>query len=170
MFGFDAFDLQEYKVGVGGKYWLDSRHAVAISVDVDNNKNQTTTAPSGSNEFDLLSYSGSIGLERHFGKGPARISPYIGAEFNVTRQQRSTSQNPSYENKRRYTRYGIYGLLGVEYAFTEQLSVAAEYFFGYAYTEAYNDTVSSGIIISSSKTTISDLQASSNMLMLMFYF
>jgi len=157
-FSFNSFTVEEYKVGIGGNYYLASNQALRASVNIGNSKTTTlanTTTKSSETAFSLAIIN--------YLPMSTNVSPYFGGE--ITNFHLGTSTTPA--NTDATTKgYSLAGVLGLEYSFNSNLSFSAEYLYGYSYSKA--TTATNGVTTSSNTTRSIGLGAEK--LSLMFYF
>ena len=81
-FSFSDFAIEDYKIGVGGKYWFSPKIAMTGSIDYQNRTSdlESSTGTPTQSDTDFDSYGISIGIERHF-KSSTNLSPYFGGEI-----------------------------------------------------------------------------------------
>jgi len=142
-FSFNGMNLSDYKYGIGGKRWLTADLAATASLDIYRSGDDAKTTTSGietDTNYDHTWYGLSIGMEKHLA-AHHNLSPYWGGELTYSNQRLSTG--PTYTSTSSTSKqYGINALFGVEYALVENISLAAEYSYGYSY---YHRTMNDGI-------------------------
>jgi len=162
IFSFDGAVIDDYKYGIGGKYWTSYNTAITASflkgsntTDIDTNSQSQLT------NFDSTTTGASISALKHF-YNSSSVSPYFGIEA-----QYSTSQTESSGFVLNKTSYlGINAIIGVEYFVNDSFSFAAEYYAGtYKITE---EDLADDLSIDKSSTTGYGIGSSS--LHLLFYF
>ncbi|MFV2058964.1 MAG: outer membrane protein, partial [Thiohalomonadales bacterium] len=140
-FSFNGFAIENYKYGFGGMYWISEKSAITASLNMgsttgDNKTSNDVSSNSVSRDDDY--YGFTLGIVRHF-KGIAVVSPYVGGEvgYNYSKSNGdNVNAGGGSSTSSKIERYGIDALLGVEYSVTNNLSLAAEYSFGYHYAES----------------------------------
>lgn len=162
-FSFDGFAVESYKLGIGGKYWARNNIAYTGSINfgkskVEDSTNNSGTITSERNESDY--YAISLGVERHINNS-TKVSPYIGGEV----QYSETKLTPFQALDTKQKTYGVNALLGVEYYFNQEISLGAEYSFGYSKSK-YEATSTSY----RQEATTKNLSFGSSKLILSFYF
>ena len=119
-FSFDGFEVNEYKYGIGGKYWTSNSIAFTGSLDVERNRNEDSFDNKSEND----SYGVSLGIEKHFNSNNSlKASPYFGGETFYS--EREDEYNSSYSEN--YKSYGVSAIIGIEYNFNQEVSLSAEY-------------------------------------------
>jgi opacity protein-like surface antigen len=126
--GLSAIDLGAYQGGIGGKYFfsdgLAARAMLLFGVD-----NKTTSGiPQGTDNS--LSFGIGGGIEYHLPLA-YHVSPYLGGILSF--RTSAETVNPG-ANKTSSTSFGLGAIGGIEYFFNENLSLAAEYQFGFTST------------------------------------
>lgn len=166
-FSFNGLNISDYKYGIGGKRWLTADLAATASLDIYQSGDDTKTT-SGAIETDTNSdhtwYGVSLGMEKHL-TSHRNLSPYLGGELTYSKQRYiygASSFSPAYSSISK--QYGINALFGVEYALIENVSLAAEYSYGYSYTQR---TMNDGF--SSSDEKIKRFGGGAGRMMLLFY-
>ena len=157
-FSFSNFSIDDYKYGIGGKYWWSSNIALTGSINGENIKTETTTsALTTQPDFKTTSYGLSIGIEKHFNSS-TKLSPYFGGEvYYLDGETNSPSSNINTSS----SKWEINALLGAEYAFNKSIAFAAEYSFGYSSIESKSNTTT---------TTSKGFGLGSGKLILLLYF
>jgi len=158
-FSFSGFNLDEYKYGIGGKYWVFESIAFTGSVNLQNSKQDQPISESESNAYGL-----SFGVEKHF-KTRIKLSPYIGGELRYLQNDYDSNSDLAIEFDGSVKQYGVDMLVGVEYAIDKNISLAAEYAIGYTYSK--NKTTSNG---ESGEFTNKNFGLGAGELILLFYF
>lgn len=125
--GLSALNLNAYQGGIGGKYFLSNRLALRgmLLFGIDN----TTVAASSlvsESKNDNLSVGINAGLEYHLALA-SRISPYVGG--TVLFENTQTTVSPGLGSEKTTT-FGAGLIGGVEYFFSQNISLSAEYQFG----------------------------------------
>jgi opacity protein-like surface antigen len=143
-FSFNGLNISDYKYGIGGKRWLTPDLAATASLDIYQSKEvDKTTSPSWETDTNsnLTWYGLSIGMEKHL-TSHHNLSPYWGGELTCSKQRYITGASfAGYSYSSTIKQYGINALFGVEYALMENVSLAAEYSYGYSY---YQRTMNDG--------------------------
>jgi opacity protein-like surface antigen len=141
-FSFNGLNISNYKYGIGSKRWLTADLAATASLDIYESKEVDKTTMFGTEtdtNFHQTWYGVSIGMEKHL-TSHHNLSPYVGGELMYSSQRYSSGPSFSFTSKQ----YGINALFGVEYALMENVSLAAEYSYGYSYYKrTMNDSFSS---------------------------
>jgi len=161
-FSFSDFAVEDYKYGIGGKYWLSSNSAVTASVNVRKSKQETETTTIGppvTDSSDSESYGFTVGIENHF-HSKTDLSPYVGGEVLYMNNELEVAGS----NLTGKT-WGVNVILGAEYAFSDSIALAAEYAYGYSRQD--NETTSSS---GKSSTTSEGFYLNSSKLILLLYF
>lgn len=136
-------ELQPYKYGFGGKYWISSDIAYSGSIDISDDEQNTTSTDQSTSKRNSSYYALSIALEKHL-QTSSSLLPYIGGELKYSRDKyesdyASVNYTSTYENTGK--QYGVGVLAGAEYALNKNISLAGEYAFGFRYSvRKYNDT------------------------------
>jgi opacity protein-like surface antigen len=152
--GLDNLNANSFNGGIGGKYYLSPTMAarggiqfVSASRDIPANPGPGQTAQDGEISATTLGLNGAI--EVHSGSG--RVSPFLGAgiAFSTTStENKQVNFGPSSEQRvikndragetingnsfLAGTRFDVFGLLGAEFFIVKELSLAAEYRFGFS--------------------------------------
>ncbi len=137
-FSLSRADLQEYKYGIGAKYWTSSSTALSASIDLSNNKTETNNPTSGPlhTTYDSSYYAFSVAAEHHF-LTDFRLSPYIGGELKYSRYESDSANiyaSTSYHYGSSEKTYSAGILVGAEYALNKAVSLAGEYAYGFSYS------------------------------------
>ena len=96
-FSFNGFEVNEYKYGIGGKYWKSNNIAYTGSLDVEKNKNENSFNSKSENYY----YGVSLGIEKHFNSNNSlKASPYFGGEafYSESEYEYNASASDSYKN------------------------------------------------------------------------
>lgn len=157
-FSFNSLTVEEYKMGIGGNYFIANDQALRASVNWGNSK--TTTAANTTTKFNQNAFS--VGIVNYLPLS-THLSPYFGGEISNFRLNTTTSPANTDATTKGYT---VSGVLGLEYQFNSNVSFAAEYLFGYGYSKASTST--NGVTTSESTTRSIGLGAEK--LMVMFFF
>jgi opacity protein-like surface antigen len=191
--GLSNLGAGEFNGGIGAKYYLMDPFALRASFLLAiASESDPINAPSGSTGTDG-SKSGSkfgltIGGEYHFAKN--RLSPYAGGELgfsSTSTTEKSKVINPAAQtvtdNKAGGTTIGgtsfipgfrlsVAGIAGVEFFLTQEISLGAEYQFGFSTNSPYDQKVTNGTTTQTSENggTFNLGTSSLGMLMLSFYF
>ena len=152
--GLDNLNANSFNGGIGGKYYLSSTTTVRAGLQFISAKREIpANPPSGfagqDGEISASTFGLSGALEFHRGTG--RVSPFLGfglglsttstenKEMNIgpPSGQRVTKNDPQGEsiNGTQFlagTRLDVFGLLGAEFFIAKELSLAAEYRFGFS--------------------------------------
>ncbi len=130
--GLSNLNLGAYEGGFGGKYFISDGVAVRGMLMFGINNQTTNTNPKFTDN--TLSFGIAAALEYHLPLF-SQVSPYFGGGifFNSTGETR----NPG-SSKTTNSSFGVGALGGVEYFFNQNLSLAAEYQFGF--TSSTNTT------------------------------
>jgi opacity protein-like surface antigen len=143
-FSFNGLNISDYKYGIGGKRWLSDYLAATASIDIYQSKEvDKTTSPSWETDTnsELTWYGVSFGMEKHF-TSHQNLSPYWGGELTYSKQRSiMNSSFTGFSQSSTIKQYGINALFGVEYALMSNVSLAAEYSYGYSY---YQRTMNDG--------------------------
>jgi len=177
-FSFNGLVISDYKFGIGSKYWLTSDIAVVGSLDTANQENDSKSdfgsGISTETDSDIRFYGLSFGLEKHF-KSSTNLSPYVGVEAQYSKQYGAGTMVQSNGVSTTITStdytirgYGLNAVLGVEYALNKNISLAADYSYGYSYRKR-TDT-SSDLFAPEQETTTKGLFLGSGRLILLVYF
>ena len=160
--------------GIGGRYYLSEALSVRGGLQLAS-ASQTTpaNAPSGQQGIDGSTSASSFGLsgaaEWHMGK--SRVIPFVGAGLmyshtttesktvetgnpppdQTTRKNRGTGENVNGVTYVSGTLFQIFGLAGVEFFLTKELSLSAEYQLGYGSVTRPDQEVSSGSTTTTTK-------------------
>ena len=146
-FGFNGLNISDYKYGIGGKRWLTDNLAATASLDVyqskdtdkDNVTFSVTQPPSIKTEQNW--YGVSLGLEKHL-TAHHNLSPYVGGELTYSNQRYSTDNWTSGSYSSATNKHsGITAIFGVEYALIENMSLSADYGYGYSYDRRKTNSV-----------------------------
>lgn len=131
-FSFSDFAVEEYKIGIGGKYWTSTEIAFTASINFQNNESKTESSSGtpANSDTEARYYGLSIGIEKHF-TSSTKLSPYIGGEAYYLESDADISNNINASA----SEWGINALLGAEYAINKSLAFAAEYSLGYSDSE-----------------------------------
>ncbi len=126
--GLSNLGLDGYNGGIGGKYFISDGMAVRAMLlfSIDNNTSNSIPQTS-SNSFD---FGIQGGLEYHLPLA-SRISPYVGGLLSFGTNANTT--NPG-ANKNSSTSFGLGAVGGIEYFFNSNISLSAEYQFGFTST------------------------------------
>jgi outer membrane autotransporter protein len=126
-------------------------------------------------DSDVRFYGLSLGLEKHF-KSSNNLSPYVGVEAQYSKQydasklvQSNGVSTTITSTDRTTTGYGLNAVLGVEYAVIKNISLAADYSYGYSYRKSTN-TSSDLSVTPKSETTTKGFSLGSGRLILLIYF
>jgi opacity protein-like surface antigen len=125
-------------VGVGMRYYINDGLAVRPGLDVG--MASSSEKGLGGNTDDKTSGSViglSVAIEKHL-PGPTNVSPYMGAGagFGMARatSEPSRPQQPAtgtmLKQTDKATAFGVFGMLGFEWGFTESLTLGGEYRLG----------------------------------------
>lgn len=184
-FSFNNFNLNQLAFGVGGKYWLTDQVALNGSVQYERRAAQnanpffvadpalgSTTGASSSNRSDQIGFS--TGVERHFSFRKA-ISPYIGIQLGAAKSRNSfkieeSPFNQSSETVRTSTIYEVDSVFGVEYFFSDSVSLSGQYLFGYRALPTKTEQKFAGETFSTIRTTDRSLGFNTSSLILSVYF
>lgn len=132
-FNFSEFDVENYKFGIGGKYWTSSDTAITASLNLANNEQEVESTTGGGSpmgfDADSTTYGFFISLEKHL-KSRTSLSPYFGGEVYFLETDSDTTDSSTITTTNSQA-WGINALLGGEYAFTDSIALAAEYAWGY---------------------------------------
>jgi opacity protein-like surface antigen len=160
-FSFSDFAIDNYKYGIGGKYWFSTGIAGTGSINFQNNKLETeSTGGTPAQSTEITSYGLSFGIEKHF-NADTKLSPYIGGEIYYLDSDADDSGN----TESTITEWGIDVLVGAEYALNKSIALAAEYSFGYRNSETKSVTGSD-----STTSTNKGFGLGSGELILLLYF
>lgn len=162
-FSFNDFAVEDYKYGIGGKYWLSHVTAMNLSINLgksEQDSESTSGGPPVTSGSDSKSYSFSVGVEKHF-SSKTTLSPYYGGEVFYMHTDSDYSDSSESSSKA----WGINALLGAEYPINKGVSLAAEYAYGYYKTKTESSTP-----ITNSTTTGSGYREYSSKLILLLYF
>ena len=162
-FSFSDFAIEDYKIGIGGKYWFSPKITMTCIIDYQNTTSEleTSTGTPTQPETNFDSYGLSIGIERHF-KSSTKLSPYLGGEIYYLD---SESVVPG-DFTSSFSEWGINVLFGAEYAFNKTIAFAAEYSLGYSDTESKINDTDSGTTTGTNK----GFGLGSGKLLLLLYF
>ncbi|MEW5798563.1 MAG: outer membrane beta-barrel protein [Bacteroidota bacterium] len=177
--GLGNLNLNQFEGGIGAKYALNDvmliRGGVQFAIasrDIPANPPAGQTGTDGSASANIFGFSGA--LEYHLTR--TRVSPYIGAGVGIsftstesknavvgTTAQTTTKNNTGGEvidgtTYRGGMMLGIFAAGGLEYFVTNNVSLGAEYRFGYSTTSRYDEEVTSG------NTTVTTKVGSSSLL------
>ena len=163
-FSLSRTELQQYKYGFGGKYWLSPDTAFSGSLDLsDDEQSSSATLDGSSSTMNSTYYALSLALEKHF-QTSSRLSPYIGGELKYSRSQSiydTDYTTGSYNNETLAKQYGAGLLAGAEYALNKNISLAGEYSYGFSYrvskyysTGSYQTTRLRGFDLSVGRLTL----------------
>jgi outer membrane protein W len=177
-FSFNGLVISDYKFGIGSKYWLTSDLAVAGSLDTANQENNAKTdygsGVSTETDSDVRFYGLSLGLEKHF-KSRRNLSPYLGVEAQYSKEYGSSNMvqangaSTTIASTDYTTRgYALNAVLGVEYALNKNISLAADYSYGYRYSKRTN--TSTDISAPTQEATTKGFSLGSGRLILLVYF
>ena len=132
-FSFSDFDVENYKYGIGGKYWTSNDTAITASLNLAKSELEVESTTGGGSptgfDSESTSYGISISLEKHI-KSRTSLSPYFGGEIYFSETDSDTGDSSSIATTNSQA-WGINALLGAEYAFTDSIALAAEYAWGY---------------------------------------
>lgn len=131
--GLSNLGLNGYNGGIGGKYFISDGMAVRgmLLLGIDNSTTNSTPQFS----TDRLDFGIQGGLEYHLPLA-SRISPYVGGILSF--ESNATTTNPG-ANKNSSTSFRLGAIGGIEYFFNSNISLSAEYQFGFTST---NNTTS----------------------------
>jgi len=177
-FSFNGLVISDYKFGIGSKYWLTSDIAVVGSLDTANRENDSKldfgSGASTARDSDVRFYGLSLGLEKHF-KSSNNLSPYVGVEAHYSKEYgastlvQSDSVSTTITSTDYTTRgYGLNALLGVEYALNKNISLAADYSYGYSYMKRTDTT--NDLFAPQQETSTKGFGLGSGRLILLIYF
>jgi opacity protein-like surface antigen len=184
--GLSELGANAFNGGIGGKYFLDNKMAIRgglqymnLNEDIPNQGSGGIDGTRQANRFGL-----SAAVEIHF--DTSRVNPYFGggASFSITSTESRTAAdnflNQIIIKNDQNGEFGYYGgsqfslfaMLGIEVFILDNLSLAAEYRFGYAYLSRKDQEITQG------NTTVTTKQgsmqgigiASSGALILAVYF
>jgi len=135
--GLSTIALTGYQGGIGAKYFLSDEMAVRAMLDFGLN-NTTTKGTAGFKDAtnDITAFGIGGGLEYHLPISTS-VSPYLGGVVSfITNNQTITPTVPNgvsaTQNKITTTTFGLGAIAGVEYFFNQNLSLGAEYQFGFS--------------------------------------
>lgn len=159
-FSFNGLNIADYKYGIGGKRWLTDELAATASLDIyqSDDKGSTTSGIPTDINSGMTWYGVSLGMEKHL-TSHHNLSPYLGGELAYS-NQRSIATLSSFTNEH----YGINAIIGVEYAIIENISLSADYGFGYSFDRRKTNSLGLGI-----EEKIQRLGGGAGRLMLQFY-
>ena len=139
--GLSNLGVSGYQGGIGMRYYLNDGMALRPGVDF-NFGNSSTKGGAGftDDKANDLGFGLSLALEKHM-KGPENISPYmgLGAGFSMS----STSDQPTVPDPTpagthtkhtvSSTGFNLFGMLGFEWGFAENMTLGGEYRLGFGY-------------------------------------
>ncbi|MGA2506712.1 MAG: autotransporter outer membrane beta-barrel domain-containing protein [Chitinispirillaceae bacterium] len=148
--GLSNLGANTFNGGLGGKYFLTDVLALRGSLNYGHSHADVYPDPlpvTGQTEYDgfdnLTTMGISVGAEYHFGK--ARVSPYAGGQFLLSyttsdSKDAGTANPPNVFYQTEFqdispaagTTFQISALAGVEFFLTKELSLSAEYQFGFS--------------------------------------
>jgi len=130
LFNFDGFNANEYQGGIGGKYFLSDAMTLRamLMFGIDNSTIKTAIEQTDNS----VSFGIGAGLEYHFPL-TSNVSPYIGGALSYT--TRAETVNPE-SAKTINDAFELCALGGIEYFFSQTLSLCAEYQFGFTTTSS----------------------------------
>jgi opacity protein-like surface antigen len=125
--GLSNLGVSEYMGGIGMRYYIQDdlalRPGINIGIGTAKDKQQDPERKTTDTTFGL-----NLTLEKHMA-GAASISPYIGARagFDYSKDKNEQGDNESTDKR---TGFGVAGVLGFEWGFTESLTLGGEYALG----------------------------------------
>lgn len=178
--GLNTVAANAYQGGLGAKFYILDPLALRASL-LFSFADQTTPAPAaGGTDGDAnsLSWGLNIGAEYHLLK--TRVSPYVGATLGILSTTNSSKNAvPTGGTQTTITNtppagfgFNIAALGGVEFFIIKELSLGAEYRFGYTVTSPYDQKTTTGSTTNTVKSGGSSTVgiASVGALTLAFYF
>jgi hypothetical protein len=149
--GLSSVGIGQYEGGIGGKYWVSNKLAIVSSIG--GNAQRRTRSASVANYTDDKSTSSTCsffaGLEDHFFRNN-RISPYLGGGLhfsisNASSYQSLPKDNPPPTAAKKVTNnfwsYGVRGFCGIEFFFTDWVSLSGQYQIDYYSTKSTAKTI-----------------------------
>lgn len=139
--GLSDLGLGRYSGGIGMRYYMSDDMAIRPGVQLGYSKyKDKNTDPEA--ETSMMNVGANVTLEKHLASAKS-ISPYIGAQAGVSYSQDKDTQGDN-EAKDKMMSFGVGGVLGFEWGFTESLTLGGEYGLGLAIgTHKVEETVGS---------------------------
>lgn len=122
--GLGIISLNKYDGGIGGKYFIADNLAVRGMFLLGINNTSSNSAPQASTS--RLTFGLEGGLEYHLPLA-SHLSPFVGGDLSF--QTIGTTVDPG-NSRSTNTNFGLNAIGGVEYFFTNNISLSAEYQFG----------------------------------------
>lgn len=141
--GLSNLGLGAYDGGIGGKYYISDGLAVRGMLNLLVNNQTTKGAANFTDATDnTFGFGLGAGLEYHLPLA-SKVSPYFGGvlSFMTTAETITPSVftgTVATSTKTTSTGFGLGALMGVEYFFNQNISLAAEYQFGLLYDSRTN--------------------------------
>ncbi len=130
--GLSALNLTAYQGGLGGKYFIEDNLAVRGMLLFGMNNQTTGGTPEITN--DNMTFGISAGIEDHLPL-TSQISPYVGGVLSFQTTAGTTNSGIGI-SKTTTTVFGLGAVGGIEYFFNQNLSLSAEYQFGFNSTNS----------------------------------
>ncbi len=125
--GLSDLDVGTYAGGIGMRYYLADDLALRPGLEFNMLSGKDKVEDPEYKET-LTAFGVNVALEQHL-SGPTAISPYIGGKVGFNYGQDKEEQGDS-EAKEKMTSFGLAGILGFEWGFTESLTLGGEYTLG----------------------------------------
>ncbi len=125
--GLSDLGLGRYSGGVGLRYYMSDDMALRPGVQIGYSKFKDKS-DDPEVETTMMNVGANITVEKHFTGGKS-ISPYVGAQVGVAYGQDKDTAG-DVEVKDKLMSFGVGGVLGFEWGFTESLTLGGEYNLG----------------------------------------
>lgn len=150
--GLSDLSAGAYNGGFGTRYYLNDGLALRPGVQLfsSSSTEKSLTPNVSDNKYTTNGFGLSLALESHR-KGPANISPFCGAGFEWSMY--SATHEPSHLPNATATMtkqvntgnaFGLFGVTGFEWGFTQSMTLGAEYRLGFNYDSGKTKTTMDG--------------------------